>query len=67
MVLKFASNLNFMFLECPNLIGRYQLAKDAGFQAVETGFPFGYSIQQVREAKEAARVDQILINVFTGL
>ncbi|KAK0163350.1 hypothetical protein PV327_007041 [Microctonus hyperodae] len=42
------------------------LAKDAGFQAVETGFPFGYSIQQVREAKEAARVDQILINVFTG-
>ncbi|XP_015114299.1 putative hydroxypyruvate isomerase isoform X1 [Diachasma alloeum] len=66
MSLKFASNLSFMFTECPSIVGRYQLAKDAGFQAVESGFPFGYSVQQVTQAKEAAQVDQVLINVFTG-
>lgn len=66
MTLKFASNLSFMFTESPDLIGRYQLARDAGFKSVETGFPFGYSIQQVREAKEAAGLHQVLINVFTG-
>ena len=55
-----------MFLECPTIIGRYQLAKEAGFKAVESGFPFGYSIQQVAEAKTKADIEQVLINVFTG-
>lgn len=63
---KFTSNLSFMFTECPNIVGRYKLAKDAGFRAVESGFPFGFSIKEVVEAKTKADVDQILINVFTG-
>lgn len=66
MVLRFASNLSFMFTEAPNIIDRYQLAKEAGFKAVESGFPFGFSVQQVAAAKTKANVDQILLNVFTG-
>ncbi|KAG5307849.1 HYI isomerase, partial [Pseudoatta argentina] len=66
MALKFASNLSFMFTEVPNIIDRYQLAKQAGFKAVESGFPFGFSVQQVATAKKKANVDQVLLNVFTG-
>lgn len=55
-----------MFQEAPLLIDRYQLAKNAGFKAVESGFPLGFSVQQVTEAKEAANIDQALINVYTG-
>lgn len=66
MALKFASNLSFMFTEVPNIIDRYQLAKQAGFKAVESGFPFGFSIQQVATAKKEANVNQVLLNVFTG-
>ncbi|XP_057323208.1 putative hydroxypyruvate isomerase [Microplitis mediator] len=66
MALKFAANLSFMFTECPNLLSRYQLAKEAGFHAVESGFPFGYTVQQVQNAKRNADIEQVLINVFTG-
>ncbi|XP_076231022.1 hydroxypyruvate isomerase-like protein Gip [Calliopsis andreniformis] len=66
MSLKFASNLSFMFLEAPTIIERYKLAKEAGFKAVESGFPFGFSVKEVSEAKKNAGVDQILINVYTG-
>ncbi|KAL6440418.1 hypothetical protein ACFW04_003147 [Cataglyphis niger] len=66
MALKFASNLSFMFTEAPSIIDRYQLAKQAGFKAVESGFPFGFSIEQVAAARKKADVDQILLNVFTG-
>ena len=67
MSLKFASNLSFMFTECPNIIGRYKLAKDAGFRAVESGFPLGFTVQEVLQAKTNANIDQVLINVFTGM
>lgn len=66
MSLKFASNLSFMFLETPSIIERYRLAKEAGFKAVESGFPFGFSIKEVSDAKKNAGVEQILINVYTG-
>lgn len=67
MSLKFAANLSFMFTEAPTIIERYKLAKDAGFKAVESGFPSGYSSKEVSEAKKNAGVEQILINVFTGI
>jgi hydroxypyruvate isomerase len=56
-----------MFTEAPNIIDRYQLAREAGFKAVESGFPFGFSIQEVAAAKTKAEIDQILLNVFTGI
>jgi len=67
MALKFASNLSFMFTEVPSVIDRYQLAKQAGFKAVESGFPFDFSVQQVAAAKKKANVNQVLLNVFTGM
>lgn len=66
MGLKFVSNLSFMFLESPSLIERYQLAKEAGFKAVESGFPLGFSPEEVANVKNKANIEQILINVFTG-
>ncbi|KOC60941.1 Putative hydroxypyruvate isomerase [Habropoda laboriosa] len=66
MNLKFATNISFMFMEAPAITERYKLAKEAGFKAVESGFPFGHSIKDVSEAKNNAGVEQILINVFTG-
>ncbi|VEN55365.1 unnamed protein product [Callosobruchus maculatus] len=54
-----------MFTEKP-FLERYNLAKSVGFKAVESGFPYGIQKEQVVDAKNAAGVDQILINVYTG-
>lgn len=62
---QFCANLAFLFPEKP-LLERYNLAKSAGFKAVETGFPLGLTKQQVVDAKNAAGVQQILINIYTG-
>lgn len=62
---KFCANLAFLFPEKP-LLERYKLAKNAGFKAVETGFPLGLTKQQVVEAKNAAGIQQVLINIYTG-
>ncbi|XP_057651332.1 putative hydroxypyruvate isomerase [Diorhabda carinulata] len=62
---KFCANLAFLFPDKP-LKERYQLAKNAGFKAVETGFPFGLEMQEVVAAKNTAGIEQILINIYTG-
>ncbi|KAK4871872.1 hypothetical protein RN001_015996 [Aquatica leii] len=62
---KFCANLSFMFTEKP-LEDRYQLAKDAGFTAVESGFPFGVSCERIKNCKLSANIEQILINTYTG-
>lgn len=62
---KFCANLAFLFKEKP-LLERYSAAKQAGFKTVETGFPFGFSKQEVVNAKNSAEVDQVLINILTG-
>ncbi|CAH0731877.1 unnamed protein product, partial [Brenthis ino] len=64
--MKFCANLSFMFTESSNILERYILARDAGFKAVETGFPFGSTLEQVKKAKESSGVEQILINLKTG-
>nr|XP_012145575.1 PREDICTED: putative hydroxypyruvate isomerase isoform X2 [Megachile rotundata] len=55
-----------MFTEATAITERYKLAKEAGFKAVESGFPFGYSVKDVSEARKKADIEQILINVYTG-
>lgn len=62
---KFCANISFMFTELP-FLERYSAAKKAGFKAVESGFPFGFSVDEVLKAKQAADIDQVLINIFTG-
>lgn len=62
---RFCANLAFLFPEKP-LLERYKLAKDAGFKAVETGFPLGLSKEEVVAAKNANELKQVLINTYTG-
>lgn len=65
--LKVCANLSFLFTESSsNILERYSLAKRAGFNYVESGFPFGHSLEEVVQAKTEAGVNQILINIFTG-
>ncbi|CAG9567977.1 unnamed protein product [Danaus chrysippus] len=64
--MKFCANLSFMFTETSSILERYALAKEAGFKAVETGFPFGNTLDQVKQAKEQAGIEQVLINLKTG-
>ncbi|XP_035452835.2 putative hydroxypyruvate isomerase [Spodoptera frugiperda] len=64
--MKFCANLSFMFTEASSMLERYALAKDAGFKAVESGFPWGLTVEQVKDAKEKAGVEQVLINLKTG-
>lgn len=63
---KFSANLSFMFLE-KSFLERYKAAKDAGFKAVESGFPFGVDLQHVVDVKKLSGVKQVLLNIFTGL
>lgn len=62
---KFCANLSFMFTEVP-FLSRYKAAKEAGFQCVESGFPFGIPLEQVTTAKNDANISQVLVNTFTG-
>lgn len=54
-----------MFTELP-FLSRYKAAKDAGFQCVETGFPYGIAVGEVSRARREAGISQVLVNVFTG-
>lgn len=53
MSLKFCANLNFMFGENGvNLLEKYRRAHKAGFHGVETGFPTGFSLEDVKKVNE---------------
>lgn len=65
--MKFCANLSFMFTEASSILERYALAKEAGFKAVESGFPFGHSLEQVTQAKTSAGIEQVLLNLCTGI
>lgn len=64
MALKFCANLSFMFTESGSLLERYNLARLAGFQGVESAFPKGFSIEDLLTAKQS--LTQVLINIRTG-
>ena len=66
MPFKFVPNLSFMFQDAGDLTCRYKAAKDAGFDAVECGFPYEVPVEQIKSAKEGAGVEQILINNYPG-
>lgn len=63
--MKFCANLSFMFNEVP-FLERYKLAQKAGFKAIESGFPYKISLEDVVKAKESAQVQHVLINIYTG-
>ncbi|CAK8676967.1 unnamed protein product [Clavelina lepadiformis] len=59
--LKFCANISWLFKDAP-LLERYQIAADAGFLAVEDAWPYEYDLQDLCEAKDRAKVQQISIN-----
>lgn len=64
--MKFCANLSFMFTEGATILERYALAKEAGFVAVESGFPFNHTLEEVKQAKINSGLEQVLINLCTG-
>lgn len=62
---KFTANLSFLFKEKP-FLERYAAAQQAGFKAVESGFPYGFTKDEVVNAKNSSGVQQVLINILTG-
>nr|CAB3255012.1 putative hydroxypyruvate isomerase [Phallusia mammillata] len=59
--LKFCANVSWMFKESP-FLDRYGLAAKAGFNGVEAAWPYEFSIDELVAAKNAANIDQVLIN-----
>lgn len=55
-----------MFSEFPTLAERYGAAKAAGFKYVESAFPYFEPLESLRDAKEKAGVEQIVINTWPG-
>lgn len=66
MPVKLCANLSFMFQETTSLLGRYKMARDAGFKAVECAFPYEFPVEDVCKAKKEAGLQQILINAYPG-
>jgi len=66
MALKFAANISFMFKECGDIPARYAAARKAGFSAVESAFPVGPTLTDVREAWSQSGVEQVLLNAHPG-
>lgn len=63
--MKICANLSLMFQEVP-LLERFQAAKNSGFNAVEIQFPYKVPLPELIEAKTAADVEVVLINVPAG-
>lgn len=59
--LKFCANISWLFKEVP-FVDRFQAAADFGFSGVEAGFPYDFPLQDLIKKKEAAKVEQVLIN-----
>lgn len=62
---RFAANLSMMFAELP-FQERFRAAADAGFDAVEFLFPYGYAATDIAGWRKAAGVEQALFNLLPG-
>lgn len=62
---RFSANLGFLFLEgSSSMIEQFQLAKQAGFKAVECPFPaHGTDIQHLLKVKDELKLDVALVNM----
>lgn len=61
--MKFSANLGFLFTEASSIVEQYQLAKAAGFKAVEHPFPSGVDHQQLLKVKEENGLNVVLVNI----
>lgn len=61
-MVRYAANLTLMFQEW-SFLDRFEAARDAGFQAVEFGFPTGFEAQRIADQLKRARLHQVLATV----
>lgn len=67
MSLRFCANLNFMFTECADLLGRYRLARTAGFTGVEGPFPPDQvTVDELAAVCRETGLEQVLMNIALG-
>lgn len=64
-MLQFSANLSLLFTEVP-LIQRFELAKQAGFNAVEIQFPYELSLDELTQQLASHQLSLVLINVPAG-
>jgi len=64
-VVRLAANLTLLFTELP-FVERYAAAAAAGFRAVECQYPYDHDPGLLAEAREAAGVEQVLLNAPQG-
>ena len=62
---RFAANLSMMYQEL-DFLERFGAAAADGFKAVEFLFPYAYPAQQIRDALDAAGLQQVLFNAPPG-
>lgn len=63
--MKLTANLSMMFTEAPLLL-RFELAKKAGFDAVEMQFPYDVPVAELKRELEKNKLTCVLINVPAG-
>jgi hydroxypyruvate isomerase len=61
-MLKFTANLSLLFAEVP-LLERFKMAKQHGFKAVEIQFPYGISVEHLRDVLQENELKLVLFNV----
>lgn len=67
MSLKFCANLNFLFTENgAHILDRFRLAKQAGFKAVENGFPASVSVAEAVAVQKETGLEVALLNICLG-
>lgn len=61
-MLKFTANISMLFTEV-DLVDRFEMAKKAGFDAVEMQFPYSLSAQKIRALLDEYQLSLVLFNV----
>lgn len=65
-MIRFSANLGFLFTEGATLLEQYELARQAGFKAVEHPFPSkGEDHQELLKIKSQCNLDLTLVNIST--
>ena len=59
--MKLCANISFLFTEVP-LLQRFDAAREAGFSAVEIGFPYEEDLQDIHRAQQKSGMKVLLIN-----
>ncbi len=62
MMLKFTANISMLFTEV-DLVDRFEMAKKAGFDAVEIQFPYSLSAQKIKALLDENQLNLVLFNI----